>query len=279
MIGKGAIVSRYLIAVCLVTVAAGQPGRGVNFYSLEKEAALGQQLAAEFTRDNPVVEIPSVQQYVQQLGDRLVAEFAGPPFTYKYALVADSPTFNEMVAMPGGSVFVPLSIILAARDEDEFAGILAHAIAHIANRDGSRQATKAELMNTASIPLIYMGGWTGYAIREGASLAIPIGFAQFQRKMELADDQLAARNMAALGYDPAALAHFIDRTQAAYDQWRSRQVSPLPPRAERVAGIQEVIASLPQQTYSPHTGFDRIQDEVRRLTPVPAVRKAPSLGK
>ena len=270
--------SRYLIAVCLATVAAAQPGRGVNFYSLEKEVALGRQLADEFMRENPVVESPAVVEYVQRLGDRLVAEIGGPPFTYKYALVADSPAFNEMVAFPGGFVFVPTSIILAARDEDEFAGILAHAIGHIANRDGTRQATKAELVNIASVPMIYVGGWSGYAMREGASLAIPIGFMQFWRKMELADDQLAARKMAAIGYDPGALARFIDRTQAAYDQYQNRVNSPLPLRAERVAGIQEVIASLPAQTYAPHTGLDGIQEEVRRLTPI-APRKPPALGK
>lgn len=274
--------SRYLIAVCLITVAAAQSGRGVNFYSLEKEVALGRQIANEFTRENPILESPEVVQCVQRLGDRLVAETGGPPFTYRYALVADSPAFNEIVAIPGGFVFVPTSIILAAHDEDEFVGVLAHAIGHIANRDGSRQATKAELVNVASVPLIYMGGWSGYAMRQGASLAIPLGFLQFWRKMELEDDGLAARKMAALGYDPAALARFIDRTQAAYDQYRNRVTSPLPLRTERIAAIQEVIASLPAQSYSPHTGFDRIQDDVRRLapaaTPVPP-HKAPSLGK
>src|SRR5262249_42625362 len=157
-----------------------------------------RQLANEFTRENPVVESPEVLEYVQRLGDRLVSEIGGPPFTYKYALVTDSPAFNEIVAIPGGFVFVPTSIILAAHDEDEFAGILAHAIGHIANRDGSRQATKAELANVASVPLIYMGGWTGYAMRQGAGLAMPLGLVQFWRLMELADDRLAAGKMASL---------------------------------------------------------------------------------
>ncbi len=61
---------------------------------------------------------------------------------------------------------------------------MAHEIAHVAARHGTKQATRGELINIASIPLIFMGGWTGYAIRQGAGLAIPMGFLTFSRSFE-----------------------------------------------------------------------------------------------
>src|ERR1019366_4719232 len=100
---------------------------------------------------------------------------------------------HKALALRVGPVFVPASLILAAADEDELAGMLAHAIAHIALRQFTREQTKGQIVNYATIPLIYMGGWNGYAIRQGAALAVPIGFLAFQRKNELDADQVAAR--------------------------------------------------------------------------------------
>jgi predicted Zn-dependent protease len=243
-----------------------QVGRGVNFYSIEKEIALGRQIAADFGRDHKALESPATQAYINDLGQRLAKQIDGPPFVYTFALFADNTPYSEVVALPGGFVFVPSAIILAAKDENELAGILAHSIAHIASRHSTKAATKAELINTASIPLVYMGGWTGYAIREGAELAIPLALQQQWRTMELVADQLGARKMSEAGYDPAALARFIDREQARFDEWRNKATSQLPNRTQRVQAIQAVIADLPAQTYPLHDGLAQIQDEVRRLT-------------
>src|SRR5947209_16161694 len=140
-------------------------GKGVNFYSLEKEIALGKQLAQEVERQAKVIDDPVIAEYVNRVGQNLVRNSdAKVPFTIK---VLDTEEINAF-ALPGGFFFVNSGLILKAESESELAGVMAHEIAHVAARHGTRQATKGEIINYASIPLIFMGGWTGYAIRQGA---------------------------------------------------------------------------------------------------------------
>jgi len=263
--------ARAILLLALLPAAAfaqpeRAPGKGVNFYSIEREMALGRQLAEEFRRWTTPIWSPAALAYVNAIGQRLAAEIGGPPFTYRFALVADDPAaLHEVAAFPGGYLFVPASLILAVKDEHELAGMLAHAIAHVAARDGTRAATRAEVVEMASVPLIYVGGWPGYAMRQGAELAIPLAMMQMWRRYELEADRTAARKMAAAGWDPAALARYIERVQATYDAqpaaWRA-----LPRTAQRVEAIQTVIDALPPQVYGPHEGLEAIQQEVRRAT-------------
>src|SRR5215471_13112289 len=137
-------------------------GKGVNFYSLEKEIALGKQLAQEVERQAKIVDDPIIAEYVSRVGQNLVRNSdAKVPFTIK---VLDTEEVNAF-ALPGGFFFVNTGLILKAESEAELAGVMAHEIAHVAARHGTKQATKGEIVNLASIPLIFMGGWAGYAIR------------------------------------------------------------------------------------------------------------------
>ncbi len=277
--------SRFLIFVCLFAAFAAaqqrEPGKGINFYSIEKEMALGKHLAADFQRDTKPLESASALAYINGIGQRLAAQIGGPPFIYTFALVADDPTvLHDVAAFPGGFLFVPASLILAVKDEDELAAMLAHAIAHVASRDGARQATRAELVNGSTVPIIYMGGWTGDATRQGQSLAVPLGLLQMWRKCELDADRLAASKMPAAGYDPAALARYVDREQASYDEHSQNVFSPLPQRKQRLEAIHAVIGAFPAQVYPPHEGLDKIQEEVRRLTAsVLPAKQPPTLAK
>src|SRR5215467_4585896 len=156
-------------------------GKGVNFYSLEKEIALGKQLAQEVERQAKIIDDPVIAEYVNRVGQNLVRNSdAKVPFTIK---VLDTEEVNAF-ALPGGFFFVNSGLILKADSESELAGVMAHEIAHVAARHGTRQATRGEIVNLASIPLIFMGGWAGYAIRQGASIAIPLGFLKFSRGFE-----------------------------------------------------------------------------------------------
>src|SRR2546423_13717465 len=141
-------------------------GKGVNFYSIEKEIALGKQLAQEVERQAKIVDDAVVAEYVNRLGQNLVRNSdAKVPFTIK---VLDSQDVNAF-ALPGGFFFVNSGLILKADNESELAGVMAHEIAHVAARHGTREATKAQLVNYGTIPLIFMGGWAGYAIRQATS--------------------------------------------------------------------------------------------------------------
>jgi len=185
-------------------------GKGVNFYSLEKEIALGKQLAQEVERQAKIVDDPVIAEYVNRVGQNLVRNSdAKVPFTIK---VLDSEEVNAF-ALPGGFFFVNTGLMLKADTEAELAGVMSHEIAHVAARHGTKQATKAELINIASIPLIFMGGWTGYAIRQGAGLAIPLGFLQFTQGAEREADYLGLQYMYKAGYDPTAFVDFFEKIQ------------------------------------------------------------------
>src|SRR5439155_12870190 len=143
-----------------------------------------------------------------RIGQNLVRNSdAKVPFTIK---VLDSEEVNAF-ALPGGFFFVNSGLMLKAESEAELAGVMAHEIAHVAARHGTKQATKGEIINLATIPLIFMGGWTGYAIRQGASVAIPLGFLKFTQTMEAEADYLDLQYMYTSGYDPTALVDFLEK--------------------------------------------------------------------
>src|SRR5438552_16768454 len=151
-------------------------GKGLNFYSIEKEIALGKQMAQEVERQAKIVDDPIIAEYVNRVGQNLVRNSdAKVPFTIK---VVDAEEINAF-ALHGGFFFVNTGVLLNADTEAELAGVMAHEIAHVAARHGTRQATRGQIINYASIPLIFMRGCTGYAIRQGAGLANPLGFMKF----------------------------------------------------------------------------------------------------
>src|ERR1051326_630518 len=160
-------------------------GKGVNFYSLEKEIALGKTLAQDVERQAKIIDEPVIAEYVNRVGQNLVRNSdAKVPFTIK---VIDTEDVNAF-ALPGGFFFVNSGLILKADSESELAGVMAHEIAHAAARPGTRQATRAGLMQLMTIPLIFYGGWAGYGARQAASIALPLGYLQFSKAFESAAD-------------------------------------------------------------------------------------------
>ena len=186
-------------------------GKGVNFYSLEKEIALGKQLAQEVEHQSKLVDDPIIAEYVNRVGQNLVRNSdAKVPFTIK---VLDAEEVNAF-ALPGGFFFVNSGLILKAESESELAGVMAHEIAHVAARHGTKQATRGEIINLASIPLIFVGGLPGYAIQQGAGLAVPLGFLSFSRAFEREADYLGLQYMYKAGYDPTSFVDFFEKIQS-----------------------------------------------------------------
>ncbi len=225
-------------------------GKGVNFYSIEKEIALGKQLAQEVERQAKIVDDPIIAEYVNRVGQNLVRNSdAKIPFTIK---VIDAEEINAF-ALPGGFFFINTGIILAADSEAEMAGVMAHEIAHVTARHGTRQATRGTLVNYASIPLIFMGGWTGYAIRQGAGLAIPLGFLTFSRAFEEEADLLGLQYLFKSGYDPTAFVDFFEKIQTKEKRkpgTMAKVFSSHPPTGDRITkaqkNIQEILTEKPE---------------------------------
>jgi predicted Zn-dependent protease len=216
-------------------------GKGVNFYSIEKEIALGKQLAQEVERQAKIVDDPIIAEYVNRVGQNLVRNSdAKVPFTIK---VIDSEEVNAF-ALPGGFFFVNTGIVMKADNEAEMAGVMAHEIGHVAARHGTRQATRGQLINYGTIPLIFLGGWTGYAIRQGLGLAIPLGFLTFSRGMESEADLLGLEYMYKAGYDPTSFVDFFEKIQSL-EKRKPGTISKVfmthPPTDDRIKNAQENI--------------------------------------
>jgi len=194
--------------------------KGVNLYSLEKEIAMGKQYAQEIERQAKVIDDPVISEYVNRVGQNLVRNSdVKVPVTIK---VLDAEEVNAM-ALPGGFFFVNSGLILKADNESELAGVMAHELAHIAARHGTRQASRGQIVNMASIPLIFMGGWTGYGIRQAASILVPVTFLKFSRGFEREADLLGLQYLYKAGYDPTSFVDFFEKIlgreeEARYDE-------------------------------------------------------------
>lgn len=221
-------------------------GKGVNFYSLEREMALGKSLAQEVERSSKLIDDPVVSEYVNRVGQNLVRNSdAKVPFTIK---VIDSDVVNAF-ALPGGFFYVHSGLILRADTEAELAGVMAHEIAHVAARHGTKNATKGELAQLATIPLIMLGpgGWAGYGIYEGLNFAIPMSFLKFSRDAEYEADYLGLQYMYAAGYDPNAFVTFFEKVENEEKRQPGtvpKFFSTHPPTPERVVAIQKEIGNI-----------------------------------
>src|SRR5207245_925800 len=184
----------------------------VNFFSLEKEIAIGKSLAQEVERSSKLIDDPVVTEYVNRVGQNLVRNSdAKVPFTIK---VIDSDEVNAF-ALPGGFFYVNKGLVLAADNEAELAGVMAHEIGHVAARHASEMQTKATIAQYAIlIPAIVLGGGIGQAIYQGGNFGALLGFMKFSRGAEEEADRLGVQYMWAAGYDPNAMATMFEKLEA-----------------------------------------------------------------
>jgi predicted Zn-dependent protease len=243
--------------------------RGVgNWYSIETDIKMGKQYSQMVDSSSKFVVDPVVTEYVNRLGQNLVRNSdAQVPFSFK---IIDSDVVNAM-SLPGGFVYVDSATILAADGEAELAGVMAHEIAHVCARHATRQLTRSQYANFATIPLIFVGGGIGYAAYEAAGLALPLTFLSFQRSFEAEADYLGLQYMYKAGYDPQSFVAFFEKLQAMEKQkpgTLAKAFASHPQTPDRIAKSQEEIEKIlpARQEYTVTTSeFDDVKSRLASL--------------
>jgi predicted Zn-dependent protease len=248
----------------------------IQFYSIEREVAFGRQMAAEFDRTAKLVNDPVILEYVNRVAQNIVLNSdAKVPFTIK---VVDANEVNAF-ALPGGFLYVNRGLVEAAENEAELGGVLAHEIAHVAARHGMEQASKGELVNYASIPLIFLGGWAGMILQNVAGLAVPLTFLKFSRGAEKEADRLGAQYMWAAGYDPHAMISFFEKLQEKEKKkpgTLAKIFSSHPINGDRIVEVQNLVARFPDRGEY-QISSSEFNDVKARITSAMASRRSTSM--
>jgi predicted Zn-dependent protease len=249
-----------------------QSAKGVNFYSLGRERELGREAAANLERVLPIVHEPKLAAYLTGLGATL-AKYANSPFTYTFTVYEDrgpgseprkadltrpagagaampmdafQGQAGEPVAVAGGPIFIPLSLLAAAPNEAVFVFQLAHAMAHVALRHATKQATRTELMGLDASRA------QNTAVADRRPTAVPMGVLAFSRAFERQADYLALRIVSQAGYSPEAMAAYLSGLPAP--EKGVAVFSAHPSAGERSKAIRAKFESLPAATYTAATG-------------------------
>src|SRR5271166_1331267 len=239
-----------------------------NWYSLEKQIEMGRGYAQQVESSTKLITDPLITEYVNRIGQNLVRNSdAQVPFTSK---VVDTDDINAF-ALPGGFFYVDSGLILAAENEAELAGVMSHEIAHVAACHLARENTRGQLMQLASIPLIFVGGGIGYAAQSLASMAIPMGFLKFARSFESEADFLGIEYLYRAGYDPQALTAFFEKIKALEKHkpgTLAKTFETHPQTPDRIAKTQQEINTLlpPEPMYKLDTSeFQDIKTRLAQL--------------
>ena len=239
-----------------------------NWYSLEKQIEMGHGYATQVESTTKLISDPVIAEYVNRIGQNLVRNSdAQVPFTIK---VIDTDDINAF-ALPGGFFYVDSGLILAADNEAELAGVMSHEIAHVAACHLARENTRGQLMQLASIPLIFVGGGIGYAAQSLAGFAIPMGFLRFTRSFESEADFLGVEYLYKAGYDPQALTSFFEKIKALEKHkpgTLAKTFDTHPQTPDRIAKTQEEINTLlpPEAEYKVDTSeFQDVKERLAQL--------------
>lgn len=222
-------------------------GKCVNFYSLDKEIAMGKQLSEEVMRQVKVSDDPLLGEWVNRTGQNLVRNSdAKVPFTFR---VIEDDSANAF-ALPGGFIFVNTGLIKIASEEDEFVGAVAHEIAHVAARHLTCRATKSQITSILTMPLgAVLGGVPGYAIRQATGLGMQTIFAGFSRADETEADYLGVQYMYAAGYDPNGAVSIFEKLESL--------------QKTKPGAVARILASHPMDGQR----IDHTQKEIQRILP------------
>jgi predicted Zn-dependent protease len=264
-------------AALALGLASAAPASAINLFSEKQEVELGRRSAAEAERQLPMLRDDQVEGYVNSIVRRLASAAPGPRFPYQ-ARVVNASDINAF-ALPGGYMYVNRGLIEAVRNEDELAGVLAHEMAHVAERHGTEQLTKAYGVQAGAglLAQILAGrdGRLGVPEQVVGSLGLNALMMKFSRNAENEADRVGAQTMARAGYDPMAMATFFDllqqqrgRNPNAVAQFFSSHPSP----ANRSANIRRQAQSLDRGRTARTGNLRAVQSRLDRYPEAPRRR-------
>jgi predicted Zn-dependent protease len=237
--------------------------------SVEKEVALGRQVAAEIDRQAKLIDDPVVTEYINRVGQNIVNHSdAKVPFTIK---VIDTDEVNAF-ALPGGFFYVNKGLILAADNEAELAGVMAHETAHVAARHYVETQAKGELAQIGMIAgSIFLGGIPGMILQNTAGLGLAAGFSKFSRDAESEADRLGVQYLYAAGYDPNAMATMFEKLASENKKkpgFFAKTFASHPQSIERLEASKALVARFPERDeYIMNTSeFQRVKNRLLRLS-------------
>ena len=244
-------------------------GRGMgNWYSTDTEIKMGKSYADQVDKSSHFITDPVVTEYINRIGQNIVKNSdCKVPFTIK---VIDSDEINAF-ALPGGFFYVNSGLILNADEEAELAGVMAHETAHVCAHHAVREQTRLNYAQLGTIPLIFMGGWTGYGLYEASGLAVPMTFLMFSREFEAQADYLGVQYMYRAGYDPQAFISFFEKIQALEKRKPglvAKAFSDHPQTPDRILHTQEEISHIlpPKDEYLVTTSeFNDVKARLARI--------------
>jgi hypothetical protein len=245
--------------------------RGItNWLSTNWEISTGKQYSMEIEKSAHLITDPVVVEYVNRVGQNIVKNSdCKVPFTIK---IIDSDEINAM-ALPGGFFYVNSGLILAADEEAELAGVMAHETAHVCAHHAARGQTKVNFAQIASIPIMILaqGSWAGYGVYEASQLAIPMGLLEFSREYEAEADWLGVQYMYRAGYDPQAFIQIFEKLDALEKHkpgTLAKVFADHPQTPDRIAHSEQEIATIlpARPDYMVSTSeFDDIKGRLARI--------------
>lgn len=263
-----------LSMTALLTGCAGS-GTGLNLYSPSQESQLGDQYHAEISKQMKIMNDPVLNNYVNQLGQRMISKGIGnSEFKYKFHVV-DSSEVNAF-AIPGGHVYINLALLKEAENEAELVGVVGHELGHVEHHHGAKKMTDAQLLQLAGQVASKAAGQNGGRwVGLGVSLFGTAGLLKYGRNAELESDVMGVDILQRTGYTTQALPSFFKKLQKIENErgvlggGLSELLATHPPTGERIAAAQAHIAQLPAQNNpivnSPE--FEKIREYIAPMKP------------
>jgi hypothetical protein len=245
-----------------------------NKYTLEQDVKVGQEAAAQVSKELPLLNDARTEEWVEEVGRGLVAaipgEFAHPPFRYTFDVI-NQKEINAF-ALPGGPMFLNRGMIEAGMSEAEVAGVMGHEIAHVALRHGTAQATKGERFQLGALAGqvlgAVIGGTAGGIIAQGSQFGLGTYFLKFGREYERQADLLGAQILARAGYDPRQMANMFKTIESEgggsrQPEWMSSHPNP----GNRYEAILQEAAMLSVQGRADTGDFSTVKSRLAGMSP------------